>query len=521
MKKLFFCVLSIPFIGLSQNNNTNNSTKNQDELNPNSLLHFTLSETGINSELSEIGTTFFKDKFLIMSNKKRRHTKTTFNKSLNTYNNNIYCTDVDKELDLSYPLQFSKVLDSKNDEGAMTFSKDENTIYYTQTNGESSNFKLYRASLDVDIQGYWKDITELKITTDDYSVETPFLNHSDNKLYFSSNMPGGYGGYDIYSADITENGTITNIKNLGNNINTSSNEKYTFISSDNKYIYFSSEGHNGYGGYDVFRSSITNNNYTNTVNLGPSLNTKKDEISFILVEPNKGYISINKIGNREDFDVYRFTTEQKEQELTISVVENNLNTKLPNVDVLITDEFGNKITETKTNENGEITIKSIPLTQYKIISNKEGYNTETTIITPSISNSKINEVIALKVKGSEIKPINNNLSIDKIFFDFDKATIKKESQVTLLKAISLLNENPDIRISINAHTDSKGPAKYNQTLSEKRAKSTYDFLVNKGADKSRLTFKGFGESQLLNKCNVCTKAQDQENRRVEFKININ
>lgn len=518
MNKLFFCVFCIPFLGISQDQFiTDSKTKNNPISNNNSLLNYTLTDTGVNTELSEIGTSFFKDKFLIVSNKKRRHTTTTFNEQSNRFNNNIYCTNVDKNGNLSFPLQFSTVLDSDFNEGSMTFTKDEQTVYFTHTSEKSANFKLYKSTLDVEIQGYWKDVVEITVTDDAYSVETPYYNTADDKLYFSSNMPGGFGGFDLYVAHVKEDGTLENITNLGADVNSSSDEKYPYITPDNKYVYFSSTGHNSFGGYDVFRSSIVNKQYSNTRNLGSGLNSNKDEVSYILVNKNQGYISINKDNDKENFDVYRFDIQKKEQYLNLMVVENNSKVKLPNVAVVITDEFGSKIKETKTNDKGEIKFDIEPLTSYTIATEKDGYEPKTTAIKVSTENQFIAETINLNQRKAEI--IDDAIVMENIFFDFNKTTIKEESQLSLNKIVAVLNEIPDMTIMINAHTDNKGSDKYNLALSEKRAKSAYEFLITKGIDRSRLGYKGYGESQPLHDCQKCTELQDSENRRVEFIIN--
>lgn len=522
MKKIIFCALSIPFLGLSQNNVTINSTQETSNLNANSLLQYTFSDTGINSELSEIGATFFKNKFLIISNKKRRHTQTTLNSSTKKFNNNTYCTDVDESGNLSFPLHFSKVLDNNFDEGTMTFSKDEKTIYFAKNSGDNQPFKLYKASFDKQSKGYWENITELKVADAEYSVETPFLNKSDNKLYFSSNMPGGQGGFDIYVADVLEDGTLANIKNLGNKVNTNKDEKYIFVSPNNKYIYFSSNGHQGEGGYDVFRSSIVRNyTFENTVNIGNGFNSEKDEIGLILTSDIQGYVSINKNNNKEDFDIFRFDIIKKDQELKLTIVDNATNIPLPNTEVTIKDEFGNKILNARTDKNGEVALKSVPLTQYSITSTKEGYTTSTSNLVASPVEANVKETIGLSVVGSEKPEPKAPVSLEKvdnIYFDLNKDSIREDSKGTLLYLISILEENPEVKISIAAHTDSRGTQKYNQILSDKRAKSTYNFLVKNGIDKARLSYKGYGGTSPKHDCKVCTELQHQENRRVEFKI---
>jgi len=157
-------------------------------------LRYILSDSGINSELNEVGTAFFRNKYIILSNKKRRHYETTLNEKTNTYNNNLYCVDVDKDGNLSFPLLFSKDLDSKNDEGSLTFSSDQKTIFFTQENPEKANqYELYSAQLDTTTnRPFWGNIKKIDLLPENYSVETPSISNDGTKLYFASNIPGGY-----------------------------------------------------------------------------------------------------------------------------------------------------------------------------------------------------------------------------------------------------------------------------------------------------------------------------------------
>ena len=207
-----------------------------------------------------------------------------------------------------------------------------------------------------------------------------------------------------------------------------------------------------------------------------------------------------------------------EQQLNILVVENDSKIKLPNANVVITDEFGNTIKETKTNDKGEIKLIIEPLTSYTISTSKDGYEPNLDAVTASTENNFVSETIKMTQKKPEIT--NDAIVMENIFFDFNKATLKEESQLSLNKVVNVMNEIPDMTLTINAHTDNKGSDKYNLALSQKRAKSTYDYLVSKGIDKSRLAHKGYGESKPLHDCKQnCTETQDSENRRVEFLIN--
>jgi outer membrane protein OmpA-like peptidoglycan-associated protein len=480
-------------------------------------LNFVTHDAGINSELSEVGSTFFMDKYLVLSNKKRGFAKVTVDSNTNTPNNNLFCVNVDKYGNLSYPIVFSKLLDGETNEGGVAFSPDQKTIYLTRAKANNSKqYTIFKATLDLEIKGYWKDVQELAINNENYSVETPSVTADGTKMYFASDMPGGFGGFDIYVADILADGTVQNVVNLGATVNSSKNEKYPYTSG--RYIYFSSEGHENYGGYDIFRASLTENNIVNRSNIGNTLNTPNDEIAFILSGPTKGYISSNKNGAADDFNVYKFELIQLEQSLNATIVEVNSKVALPNAAVIIRNEFNEIVKTTKSDENGRIALAVKPLTQYTITSSKDGYDVnETAFKAWGEGNNNYNKVIAMNQTKAEI--IDNAIVIENIYFDFNKATVKKESELSLNKIIEVLNTKPEMKIAINAHTDAKGSDAYNMTLSNKRAKAAFDYLVKKGIPTERLQHNGFGETQLKFNCGTkCTEEQDSKNRRIEFII---
>lgn len=476
-------------------------------------ISFIISDTGINSELNEIGTTFFKNKYIILSNKKRRHAEVTVNPETNTPNNNLYCVDVKEDGSLSFPLLFSQALNSDNDEGSIGFSSDQRTIFYTQENPNNKKlFTLHKATLNEQDAKKWTNITKLDIVPEQYSVETPSVSPDGKKIYVATNIPGGYGGFDIYEATISDDGTIGALVNLGPNVNTADDEKYPYMSSDNRYLYFSSKGHLNLGGYDVFRSALVDNSFLAAMNLGTDLNSRRDDVAFVMTSPSKGYISTDK-HQSGNFDILKFEIKKQENLFTnYTIVEEVTQIALPNANVTVTDEFGNKIVETTSDNNGKIRLVLEPLTNYNVEVVKDGYE----IKKQDITTGDTNKNIALTQKKAIVT--EDAIVIENIYFDFNKSTIKKESELSLNKIVEVLKSNANMSITINAHTDSKGSDVYNQKLSESRAKSTYQYLIKKGIPTTQLTFKGYGESQLLENCDNCSAEQDQKNRRVEFKI---
>ncbi len=476
-------------------------------------ISFIISDTGINSELNEIGTTFFKNKYIILSNKKRRHADVTVNPITNTPNNNLYCVDVKEDGNLSFPLLFSQALDSENEEGSIGFSSDQRTIFFTQENPNNKQlFTLHKATLNEKDAKKWTNITNLNVVPEQYSAETPSVSPDGKKIYIASNIPGGFGGFDIYEATIAEDGTIGKLVNLGPNVNTADDEKYPYMSSDNKYLYFSSKGHLNLGGYDVFRSAYVDNSFLTAMNLGTDLNSRRDDVAFVMTSPSKGYVSTDK-KQSGNFDILKFEIKKQENlHFNYTIVEEVTKTPLPNANVVVTDEFGTKLAETQSDNNGKIKLALEPLTFYNIEVMKDGYETKKT----NIATGDTDKNIALTQKKAIVT--DDAIVIENIYFDFNKSSVKKESELSLNKIVEVLTNNPNMSITINAHTDSKGSETYNQTLSESRAKAAYQYLLKKGIPASQLTYKGFGESELLEKCEKCSAKQDQTNRRVEFKI---
>jgi outer membrane protein OmpA-like peptidoglycan-associated protein len=476
---------------------------------------YTVLPTNVNTKQSEVGTAIFRNKFIMYSSRrtgaigagKDENTKLPFN--------TIYCNEVDKNGNLSKPYFFASSLDARGNEGGLTFSKDEKNIYYTKTTKDNTkNYQLYKATFNGVTKRSWDNEVSVAFNSADYSIENPTLSQDGKQMYFSSNMPGGFGGHDIYVAQIDAAGMPINPVNLGNKINTVGDEKFPFISL-NKEIYFSSNGHNGYGGQDVFIAKIKKSGYGLPLNLGRTINTSADEIGFMLSNKTKGYLSSDRQTGMGYFDVYRFDVLRSNNDIKGKSIEKESKIVLPNTLITLLNEDDEVIGEQTTGENGEYKFDVSPLEKYTLVASKDGYqNFKTSIVSNSTD-------IVMVQKKAEIV-INEDkkfISIENIYFDYNKASIKKESTLSLNKILEVLNENPAMKISIFAHTDSRGSDKYNLSLSDKRAAQAKKYLVSKGIDVNRINFKGFGETQSLSNCNnKCTEEQYLADRRVEFVI---
>ncbi|MEC3905759.1 OmpA family protein [Tamlana sp. 2201CG12-4] len=492
------------------------------KIGPNSFK-FEVLPTSTNTRYTEIGSGFFRNKFIMVSSKKIGGLA-KIDLNTNEAYKELFCLDIDDNGALSRPLLFSRLLNTSSSEDQLSFSPDEHTVYYTRSNKQNSlEYKLYKASLEENSQGNWINQNLTSINKPDVSIENPFVNHAGDKLYFSANFPDTHGGFDLYVSKINPDGTLGQPENLGKTINTELDDKYPSLSIDDKYLFFSSKGHDNIGGFDVFRSKISSeNDYQAPVNLGSSLNTVYDEIAYFLAARHKGYLTSNRPNGKGRYDIYTATSEDVYQSIVGRVVDLKTQIKLPNTLLVLKDEDDKEIARTMTKEDGSYSLSVLPFESYTLNTHKDGFkDASIPFFTNRGNETTYRKNIELLTTEPVIEKVDNELRIvlENIYFDFNKWNIKEESFISLNKIVKVLDENPDMKLAINAHTDNKGRASYNMGLSEKRAASTVKYLIKKGIPKSRLQFKGFGETKPLIDCkNNCSAKDLQANRRVEFVI---
>ena len=476
-----------------------------------------ITHTGINTDLSDVGATFFMNKYIMYSSRKTGAIAAGKDSSTNQPYNALYCINIDKNGNLSHPYFFANVLNEQGNEAGIAFTPNQKTVYYTNSHPSNpKNYQLYKANFDETCRcsNAWIQKELLPISNTNYSIENPNITSDGKIIYFSSNMPGGFGGYDIYSAELEDDGSLKNVKNLGAEINTAEDEKFPYAAPTNE-LYFSSNGHKGYGGQDVFVSRIRKSSFSAPINLGKTINSPADEIAFILANKKRGYLTSNRAGALGSFDIFKFDIEKHPSQINGTAVEKNSNINLPNTKIILKDIDGSPVSEQLTDAQGNFSFETLPLEQYTLTAIKEGYHeVELPLITP-VGNGF--SKVALDQKSAVVTA--TNILIENIYFDYNQASIKKESTLSLNKIYEVLTQNPAMRIAINAHTDSRGAASYNLTLSDKRASAALQYLLNKGIQKDRLLSKGFGETQLLSKCiEKCTEIEYEKDRRIEFII---
>ena len=515
---------------------------------------YEIADAGVNSNFSDYGSTFLYNKLVFTS---ARDTGAVVKKNFKWTNKsftNLYTAELMSDGSVGIPKLFQKKVNTKFNESTPVFTKDGRTMYFTRNNflngkrganeKEITLLKLYKASL---IQGEWINIEELSFNSDQYSVAHPALSSDDKTLYFTSDMPGTLGQSDLFKVSVNEDGTFGKPENLGASINTEGRETFPFISEDNE-LYFASDGRPGLGGLDVFVSKINKDgSYDEVQNLGEPINSKQDDFAFIINSKNRnGFFSSNREGGHGFDDIYRFTETRRlicEQELSGTITDAETNETLSNVNLILFDEAGKSAVEAKSNTNGNYVFSNVKCgKKYFIKTSKEDYLFKEVSVTLKKATGSVSLPIALEKKPkpiiaipvvikatNSIKAVKFNITVGtdlgkllKIpmnFFDLGKATIKKTSEPQLQKIVDMLKQYPTIKLDIRSHTDSRSSTESNQILSDKRAESTKNWLIQKGIDASRLTAKGYGETQLVNKCAdgvKCSEAQHQQNRRSEF-----
>ena len=496
---------------------------------------FNIADAGVNSEYSDYGSSFLDDKLVFASARDTGGVSKNVFKWNNQSFTNFYTSKIGSDDNLETPKRFGNKINSKFHEATPVFTKDGKTMYFTRNNfldgkrGKDSKnvtlLKIYKSTLE---DGQWSNITELPFNSNQYSVAHPALSLDDATLYFASDMPGTLGQSDLFKVTINENGTFSTPENLGPKINTEGRETFPVISGDNE-LYFASDGRPGLGGLDIYVTRLDQNqNFGEIKNIGEPVNSPKDDFAFLInSETRKGFFTSNRDGGKGFDDIYKFTETKKlicEQSLAGVVKDKESGELLTGVIVSLFDENFKVLKESTTDSLGQYRFEVVCGKTYYVRVEKENYETsEKGIAIADESNaSKLDLELEKRIKPIGVgTDLAKTLNIPIIYFDLDKSFIRKDAMFELEKIIVVMNDFPKLKIDIRSHTDSRQTEKYNNALSDRRAKSTRDWLIKAGIDASRLTAKGYGESQLVNHCAdgvKCSELEHQANRRSEFVI---
>ncbi len=440
-------------------------------------------------------------------------------------------------------------LQTNFNQGSISYNEDGNLMILCRCGelvSENQYCKLYSSAY---LNNTWTAPEVLSFTLENINYMHPALSKDGKKLYYSANNPNGWGGYDIYeTSKINEEWSIPKL--LNKPINTFGNE--LFPSLDNDTLYFASDGLQGMGGLDIFKTyKINGENWVPPLNMLPPINSGGDDFGLIidnisLKEPGvyqKGFFTSNKTGGMGSDDIYQFDkvvlppkpidTLKKAAKiyLTINIVEkilsdtSNPNSKIKGRKSLIADNI-NKILNNKKEmlvANKDNMLLELELGKdYSFEATKKGYLTNVQTFSTNgivIENNSEDLTFDLEIILDKVF-LNKEIRLENIYYDYDKADIRTDAMPTLDQLTLVLSQNPTINIQLSSHTDCRGNDSYNQELSQRRAQSAVNYLISKGIDSKRMIAKGFGESnpELLCLCKDCTEAEHQFNRRTTFLI---
>lgn len=480
-----------------------------------------------NSKNSDFGTTFYGQNKIVFSSS--RKAPGVSNKKWDGNDQpflDLYIGDVNSKGEIINVKPFSKSVNSKYHDAMVAFSPDLKDVYFTSNNylhGElkSNNLKIFKATIGGN--GHWTNIVTLPFNSDDYSTGQPSLSKDGKKLYFVSNMPGGYGDTDVYVVSVNE-GHYGAAKNLGPTINSKYKEYTPYVDGD--ILYYSSNRPKGNGALDIYMAKI-DGSLEAPINLGKPMNSRGDDISFIIDnEKQKGYFSSNRRGGVGDDDIYSFVQETVnpicDQTIQGVIKDKITGFALSNAFVALLDKDGNRIRRIETLADGTFYFSIKCGESYNVSGEKNGYFLKKEVLKSNNVNGFENSVtILMEEKEFITRNGKEMLNIENIEFELNSSTILKKSENALAKVVRLMEKFPSMTIEFGAHTDARGGDGYNLWLTNSRSSETVRYLISIGADPKRIVGKGYGETQLVNDCgnNVnCTDLEHRQNRRTEFVI---
>ncbi|WP_431242063.1 OmpA family protein [Flavobacterium sp. P21] len=507
---------------------------------------YTFKPVEINTPFSDFGGTFYgADKVIYSSAKdtgviiKRKHSwnEKSFLK--------LYTADITTDGGLQNPVAVKGDVNTRYHQSSPAITKDGKIMFFTRNNyvdgklGEDKNgttyLKIYVAH---NINGEWKDVKELAypINSDGFSSAHPALSPDESELYFVSDRGNSFGNSDIYVVSLKKGGYVGNdVTKLSDEINTLGRETYPFMDSSG-VLYFSSDGHPGLGGLDVFAAIKDLSGVYHVVTLGDGVNSSNDDFAYAINGKNKkGYFSSDRGGND---DIYSFTENSPPifdfdiNPIVFGTLKFTSGGPIEGVAVDIFNDKDELVKTVYTDAQGKYKADLEPFIDYKLVYKKSGIAEKIQIAPPFKPMEKreysfefVNEMeVVVDNETKTMKPgddLNKVLDLKPIYFDYNGYNIRESSKVELNKIVDLLMTRPSISLQVNSHTDSRGRDEFNMKLSQNRAKATVDYIVKHGIAADRVNGTGYGETRLINRCSngvPCSEAEHQQNRRSEFII---
>lgn len=417
------------------------------------------------------------------------------------------------------PEVFEEKVNQKFHEGPASFSPDGKTMFFTRTQHEripkdedhfrTHLLKMFYSEFDDE---KWSQPEAFFLNNDKYSVGHPAYSPDGMQLYFVSDMPGGYGGTDIWVCYNDEYGWSP-AENLGPEINTCMDEMFPYIDEEGT-LYFSSEGHLGFGGLDIFYSIPSDDEWGEVVNMMRNVNTSYDDFGLSVDHDlGTGLLSSNRPGGFGSDDIYAFELKRKMLTICGKVVDPE-NNPVAGATVFFLNNTRNEVLILKSDSKGAYCTEVEANTQYTILGKKTAYIDN--CLQHDIPEEAINpdDLVLMPYEVDQVFELEN------IYYDLDKWYIRPDAEPPLDNLVRIMQEHP-ISIELGSHTDCRASDEYNIDLSQKRAESVIRYIILNGINSARMTAKGYGETLLVNECAdgvECTEEQHQMNRRTEFRV---
>ncbi|MDA3779128.1 MAG: OmpA family protein [Bacteroidales bacterium] len=442
-----------------------------------------------NSRESEYGVAYAKAEYdeIYFTSSREESTGDDINGGTGLNFSDIFESQRDRKGEWSTPVPLNENINTGVEEGAVSMSKDFNTMFFTRCNVQKKKTVGCKIYESVKNGEEWSKAEPINIANDSLVVAHPSLSDDGLTLYFVSDIPGGKGKLDIWKITReSKDGEWSQPVNMGGNINTPGNEMFPFIHDDGT-LYFSSDYHIGMGGLDIFRAENENGNVWKIENMRYPINSSYDDFGIVIEkDKERGYFSSSR--DRDD-EIFSFVLPPLKFSVEGIIKNQKTSDALPDATVKLVGSDGMTLSS-KTDDNGSYKFMLRPNTDYVFVASKKGFLTgkdkETT-----------RNLIESKVFFSEISlpSIKEPIELPNIFYDLAKWNLRPESMVALDKLVETLNDNPRAVIELRAHTDSRGSIAINIELSQKRAQSVVNFLIEKGIEPARLRAKGYAATK--------------------------
>lgn len=514
------------------------------------LAEYNVEPLSFNSAFADYAPVLYKDGQLVITSDR---TASTGDKNY-LWTGNEFSDLFLVDLQTNQVASFGEPINSQNNEGTVSFSPDYSEVYFTRCFGPKREDAYCKLMVSENQGGdRWTIPRVLNFIKEGVNYGHPSLSADGQQLYFSSNDPEGWGGFDIWISERQEDGSWSEPDLMSRSINTIGNERFPHI--DNDTLYFSSDFHPGMGGLDIFRTyRQSNGNWAPAKNLMVPINSGSDDFGYVIDHNGslpkgvlqQGYFTSTRDDGMGGDDIFRFQKlpkppappEPEPAEIVYKMIldgyvlekifEDPTN---PNSRVLGRKPLPGSVVEidmgkgTKKVEIGEDGLFSLELeenTDYSFLASMPGYlKNDARFTTKGIGQDPDNpeQHFELEIVLDKIF-VDKEIVLENIYYDFDRWEIRDDAKPTLNQLAANLKLNPQIAIQLSSHTDCRGQDRYNETLSQRRAQSAVDYLISQGIDASRLAAKGYGESQLAVDCicSRCTEEEHQANRRTTFKI---